>query len=158
MVADSRQQSGRQEMSKTDNPGLWTKALMPQEGARVRAASLCVCLCGGDRAERKRGFLGTHQVRGSQPTLVARAAPPPLRRTPQIPLFTPVPPHSVPGSVAPWCGVAPGTPWLLWPCLTIRSAPGRAGSVERRKEGLRCRHTGPHGVTSKPWGSKSRSP
>lgn len=92
MVADSRQQSGRQEMSKTDNPGLWTKALMPQEGARVRAASLCVCLCGGDRAERKRGFLGTHQVRGSQPTLVARAAPPPLCRTPQIPLFTPVPP------------------------------------------------------------------
>lgn len=139
MVADSRQQSGRQEMPETDNPGLWTKELMPQEGAPVRVAS--VCLPVWRREGRKRGFLGTHQVRGSQPTLVAvsprcTSSPPPHPADPTQPRN----PHSVPGSVAPWCGVAPGTPWLLWPCLTIRSVPGRAGSVERRKEGPRCGH------------------
>lgn len=29
-------------MPEADNPGLWTKELLPQEGARVRAASLCL--------------------------------------------------------------------------------------------------------------------
>lgn len=40
----------------------------------------------------------------------------------------------IPGSAGPCCAAVPGTPWLLWPCLTARSAPGRAGSAETKKE------------------------
>lgn len=44
----------------------------------------------------------------------------------------------IPGSAGPCCAAAPGTPWLPWPCLTARSAPGRAGSAETKKETIEC--------------------
>ena len=45
----------------------------------------------------------------------------------------PRPGDTVPGFVAPCCGVGPGTLLLPWLCLTIRSGPGKAGSAGGRK-------------------------
>lgn len=64
--------------------------------AHVWVASLCVCLCGGDRAERKREISVEHiKSEGLNPLwlLSARVAPPPLCRTPRphsSPLYPPL--------------------------------------------------------------------
>lgn len=124
--SDSGPLSGRQEAPETDNTGLWSEE-MSRDRACVKLATMHVCQCRGDRAERKRNFFC-------------------------------VPSPTIPGFVAPWCGVVPGTPWLLWPYLTIHSAPGKAGSVERRKESLSCHHAGPHGDCFRVRGSQPQEP
>lgn len=64
----------------------------------------------------------------------------------------------VPGSVVPCCEAAPETPWLLWPCLTIHSAPGKAGSAKRqRRTTWSYRYTRPHGVVLRAKGPQTRN-